>query len=571
MKFKDAIVPDIRGGCSLFHVETTDQLALTASLQAICGSLGYSLFRWGPASGIEAQYITTRVTKDTEGRWLEEPQVMKTFNQAQNNRLCSAVDLTTRMVTDPSTTNDNCDALIPKQSVIIAMMLDDFFNNAVVRQNVIDGIAFSRFSQNKIRLIMTGASLNIHPQVLMYSTPLTLELPEEDELLSIAQDAMNNAAVKSAEKYKEAEAAKDKDAMKWYSGNWFCEADNATTLVPHLKGLTAFRARRAMIQAVVRHAAGTVDNVVQYISDYKMQVVENSKVLRFLPYNEQEDENSIGGFDNLLSFMRLRRDAFTEEARKQNIDTPKGVVLLGRPGTGKSLAAKAMGKMLGDLPVIVMDVGSLFGSLVGESEARVREALKIIDSINGCVLLIDEADKAFAGNNSGTSGDSGTSQRVLGSVLNWLNDHKSKTFVVLTLNRLDTLPPELLRAGRFDKIFYTDLPTPAERRTILEIHLRKRLSPINEEVTYSDDEWTDILCATSEFVGAELEEVVKEARLRAFQNSGHAIPSASDLIFCAENRTPMARSNAIKSEIMTECKKIAEPVSGRPYKPELDD
>lgn len=569
-KFKDALLPDAKGGCSLFHVETTDLLALTDAVKSVCGKLGYSLYRWGPATGIQCLYYTDKVQQGSDGMWMSEPNVENAFNAAQQNKMCPAVDLTTRMITDPAQAHSEApDILIPAKSIIIAEMLDDYFNNPVVRQTIVDGIAFNQFSKNKVRLILTGPLLNMHPAVLKYSTPLTLDLPQEEELSQIALSVMDQAAELSRKLAKDAEKTKDEEALKYYASPWFSDKNNAEVLVPHLKGLTAFRAKRAIYQSTVRKFT-SIDQVIQYISAYKMQVVENSKVLRFLPYNEQEDENHIGGFDNLLEFIRLRKNAFTEEARRQNLDTPKGVVLLGRPGTGKSLAAKAMGKMLGDLPVIVMDVGSLFGSLVGESEARVREALQIIDSINGCVLLIDEADKAFAGNNSGTSGDSGTSQRVLGSVLNWLNDHKSKTFVVLTLNRLDTLPPELLRAGRFDKTFYTDLPTPKERRQILEIHLRKRLDPLEIEVSFTEDDWLNILEATRDFVGAELEEVVKDARLRAFNNTGTATPTAKDILDCANERTPMAQSDAVSKETMTACRKIATPVSGRPYKPEID-
>lgn len=570
-KFKDALLPDIMGGCSLFHVETTDLLALTDAVKTVCGTLGYSLYKWGPSTGIQCLYATDRIQKDSNGLWMSEPNVENAFNAAPSNKMCSAVDLTTRMVTDPAQTHSDApDTLISAKSVVIAEFLEDYFNNPVVRQTVIDGIAFNQFSKNKLRLIIAGPILNINPAILKYSTPLTLDLPQEEELATIALAVMKQAAEMSSEALKKAKKDKDEEAIKKYSNPWFADEANAEVLIPHLKGLTAFRAKRAIYQSTVRKFT-TIDQVIQYISAYKMQVVENSKVLRFLPYNEQEDENHIGGFDNLLEFIRLRKNAFTEEARRQNLDTPKGVVLLGRPGTGKSLAAKAMGKMLGDLPVIVMDVGSLFGSLVGESEARVREALSIIDSINGCVLLIDEADKAFAGNNSGTSGDSGTSQRVLGSVLNWLNDHKSKTFVVLTLNRLDTLPPELLRAGRFDKTFYTDLPTPKERRQILMIHLNKRLGPLDIEVSFNEDEWLNILEATRDFVGAELEEVVKDARLRAFNQTGVATPSANDILECANARTAMAQSDVISKETMTACRKIATPVSGRVYKPEIDD
>ena len=559
-----------KGGNSLFHCETMDTQALIDTLVDICsnGDIDHfdseprKVFRWGPASGIECVYYGQAGVKNSEGKWQDGKNLKEYFNNAQANKDCSAVSLLERMLNEPC--ESNTETSIPPSSVIVVEFMDAFCENMVLLQSIIDGItgacgAKRVFRRQRICIVFTAPVLNMNKQLLKYSMPLTLDLPTEEDIRETVKSVMEIGKGVLSKKMERL----TKEQQEQYADPWYNHEEYIDLIVPHLKGLTELSVVCACRQAIVYHSGSDVEPVIKYISNYKMQVVANSKVLRFLPYNEQEDEKSIGGFDNFLEWIKLRRHIFSAEGERQNIDPPKGVVLLGRPGTGKSLAAKAMGKMLGDLPVIVMDVSALFGSLVGESEARVREALNIIDGINGCVLLIDEADKAFAGNNSGTSGDSGTSQRVLGNVLNWLNDHKSKTFVVMTLNRIDTLPPELLRAGRFDKMFYTDLPSPKERRQILEIHLKKRLDPIDKMVEYTDDEWLDICEATDRFVGAELEEVVKDARLEAFNNTGDATPTAKDILEACNSRTAMAESDAVSKEVMKQCMKIATPVFKR--------
>lgn len=559
-----------KGGTSIFHVETIDTQSLIDELVSICSNADIDhfdsepqkVFRWGPASGIECVYYGQAGTKDEAGHWHDAKNLKEYFNNAQNNKDCSAVTLLQRIMTEPA--DSNVENGIPPHSVIVVEFMDVFLNNPVLLQMLIDGTTGAcgpkgTFRRQRINIVFTAPVINLDKQLLKYSMPLSLDLPDEEDIRQLV-----NAVMDIGEECRKMKLERlTKEQQKLYENPWYKNKDYIDQLVPHLKGLTEFSILNACRQALVYHYGSDIEPVIKYISAYKMQVVANSKVLRFLPYNEQVDDTSIGGFDNFLEWIRLRKHIFSAEGERQNIDPPKGVVLLGRPGTGKSLAAKAMGRMLGDLPVIVMDVGSLFGSLVGESESRVREALNIIDGINGCVLLIDEADKAFAGNNSGTSGDSGTSQRVLGTVLNWLNDHKSKTFVVLTLNRIDTLPPELLRAGRFDKMFYTDLPSPKERRQILEIHLRKRLDPVKKMVEFNEDEWLDILEATDRMVGAELEEVVKDARLEAFNNTGDATPTAEDIMSACNDRTPMADSDAVSKTVMQQCMKIATPVFKR--------
>jgi len=202
--------------------------------------------------------------------------------------------------------------------------------------------------------------------------------------------------------------------------------------------------------------------------------------------------------------------SFTDEAMEFGITPPRGITLVGPPGTGKSLVAKATAHMLG-LPLIRFDVSRIFQSLVGSSEAKVRATLKLVDAMAPCVLFMDELDKVFGGTVSGLQGDSGVGQRVLGSILTWLQEGDAPVFVVATANRVEYLPPEMMRRGRMDEVFSVQTPSEVERMEILRIHARKR--------GHDPDEIEDLdvaVAASNGYVGAELEAAVADALVAAF-------------------------------------------------------
>jgi SpoVK/Ycf46/Vps4 family AAA+-type ATPase len=204
--------------------------------------------------------------------------------------------------------------------------------------------------------------------------------------------------------------------------------------------------------------------------------------------------------------------AFSEEARTYGLPNPKGVLLMGIQGTGKSLCAKAIAH-LWRLPLLRLDVGRLFGSLVGQSESRTRQTIQLTEALAPCILWMDEIDKAFAGM-GGTSTDSGTSQRVFGTLLTWMQEKSSPVFVVATANNIDALPPELLRKGRFDEIFFINLPSQAEREQIFMVHLQ-RFRP----TTMRNFDVEHLAQLASEFSGAEIEQAIIEGMYRAFHEN----------------------------------------------------
>jgi len=271
-------------------------------------------------------------------------------------------------------------------------------------------------------------------------------------------------------------------------------------------GLTMGEAENVFAKIIVKEERLSGDNVNDVFSE-KQQIVRKSGLLEY--YATDEDFSRVGGLAVLKDWLNKRAVAFTSEARAFGLPPPKGILLLGVQGCGKSLCAKAVSN-LWQLPLLRFDMGRMFGSLVGSSEENVRRAISVAESIAPAVLWVDEIDKAFVGSQSSGVTDGGTTARVFGTFLTWLSEKTAPVFVVTTANDVSQLPPELLRKGRLDEIFYVDLPSEEERTEIFRIHLAKR---------GRDPEKFDLQAlvdASRDFSGAEIEEAIISALYDAF-------------------------------------------------------
>ena len=291
-------------------------------------------------------------------------------------------------------------------------------------------------------------------------------------------------------------------------------------------GLSELRVRQVAARALARRGRlGPAD--LEEVLEEKRQTIARSEVLEFCA--TATGTEAIGGLDALKNWLQQRHRAFSDEARRFGLPMPRGVLLVGPQGTGKSLTAKAIARSW-SMPLLRLDVGRLFAGLVGASEARTRETIQRAEAMAPCVLWIDEIDKGFGGD---SRSDGGTSQRVLASVLTWMAEKQSPVFVVATANGVDQLPPELLRKGRFDEIFLLDLPTEDERRSILKLHLERRRPGLTLPL--------DTVISRSEgFSGAELEQTVIEAMHLAFAESREL--TETDLIRAASQLIPLSRT-----------------------------
>ena len=278
-------------------------------------------------------------------------------------------------------------------------------------------------------------------------------------------------------------------------------------------GLTTVEAENALAKGIVEWRSkvaadpNTKVTVSSLVMEEKANAIKKSGVLEWYPADVETKD--IGGLANLKKWLEMRKKAFSEEARAFGLPAPRGLMLTGIPGTGKSLAAKACAASFG-VPLIRFDVGRVFGSLVGQSEMQMRAAIQTAEAVGRCVLWTDEIEKAFAGLASSGQTDSGVSARVFGAFITWMQEKKAPVFVVATCNNIDSLPPELLRKGRFDEIFYVNVPDPKEREEILKIHITKRgRDPKKFDLK-------DCVESSDGFSGAELEEAVIAGMYNAF-------------------------------------------------------
>jgi SpoVK/Ycf46/Vps4 family AAA+-type ATPase len=279
------------------------------------------------------------------------------------------------------------------------------------------------------------------------------------------------------------------------------DSDARERLLHAARGLTLKEAENVFAKTLVLDGRLTADDVSVIYSE-KQQIIKKSGLLEYC--DPQEDFSQVAGLDNLKQWLTKRQIAFTERAARFGLPSPRGVMLLGVQGCGKSLCAKAVAS-LWNLPLLRFDVGRMFSSLVGSSEENIRRAIQTAESVAPVILWIDEIDKALAGSAASASSDGGTSARVFGTILTWLSEKTSSVFVICTANDISHLPPELLRKGRLDEIFFVDLPSLQERAEVLQIHLRKR----GRDSSQFD---LDALARSCEgFSGAEIEEAVISA------------------------------------------------------------
>jgi len=301
-------------------------------------------------------------------------------------------------------------------------------------------------------------------------------------------------------------------------------------------GLTEVKVKQVTAKALAQR--GKISKAdIKDILEEKKQVIARSEILEFFEAKSSQDD--IGGLNVLKFWLKQRHRAFSKEARDYGLPIPKGVLLVGAQGTGKSLTAKSISKSW-SMPLLRLDVGRLFSSLVGSSEARTREAILRAEAMSPCILWIDEIDKGFGGD---ARSDGGTSQRVLASLLTWMAEKESAVFVIATANAIDKLPAELLRKGRFDEIFFLDLPNSKERFTILDLHLKKRRSSYSFPLS-------TIIDRTNGFSGAELEQAVIEGMHISFFENRELMEK--DLIKAVSELVPLSRTAKEQIDLLRE-------------------
>ena len=365
-------------------------------------------------------------------------------------------------------------------------------------------------------IIIIGCELNIPKELRDLITILQFQLPTEDEITKELERLLNSLKVSLEPKLFE-------------------------NIIRSCLGLSLERIRRVLSKIIATYK--TIDeNSINILLSEKKQIISQTEILEY--YSVDDEFENIGGLKNLKEWLKKRQTAFSSQATNYGLPTPRGLLLIGIQGTGKSLTAKVIANDW-QLPLVKLDVGKLFGGIVGESESRLRQMINVTESISPCILWIDDIDKAF--NNSENIGDSGSSSRVLGSFISWLSEKTKPVFIVATANNIDSLPLEIIRKGRFDEIFFLDLPQKFEREEIFQIHLQH----------FRPNSWKSFNCrdlaqATDCFSGAEISQSISEAMYQAFYEKREF--TSVDINNAIKNLIPLAN---IENEQMLKLKKWA--------------
>ena len=408
------------------------------------------------------------------------------------------------------------------------LVLEDFHpyseaNNPVNIRYLREMMRPQNYQGNYKKAIVLSSPSKFVPEELSKELPvIEVELPDRETIKIIANSVAHE-----------------------YEKNCF-EMNITPKLLESALGLTVMEARLAFAKAIITNRKLTEEEIPLIISE-KEQIIKKSGLLEY--FHPKEDLTNIGGLENLKEWIHKRGNAYSDEAKNFGLNTPRGVLLLGVPGCGKSLTAKAIANEW-KFPLLRFDLGKVFGGIVGESERNIRYALDVAKTVSPCVLWIDEIEKGLSGSQSSGRTDGGTSARVFGTFLTWMQEKKEPVFVVATANDISALPPELLRKGRFDEIFFVDLPSAKERENIFKIHLNNK----NRNADELGLDMPKLVRVSEGFSGAEIEEVVNEALFNAYANHQKDL-EMKNLLECITATSPLSRTMA---ETITNLRKWAE-------------
>lgn len=460
----------IRARYPLIYVVSWEEKRVEDALRAICANRGKRMFVWTVTQGL----VASPTARDKQTRL---PMAALDFIEAS---------------TDPA--------------VFVLKDFHAFINDTEIIRRLRD-LTYSLKTSYKTVILLSPtlklpAELEKEITVVDYALPTVEDL---DRLLeNIIQSVRNNPQIDTK-----------------------LTTEDREHLLEAALGLTANEAENVFARSLVERRKFDVDIILTE----KEQIIRKSGMLEY--YRVNEGMGDVGGLDELKDWMRKRTQAFGQRARDFGLPAPKGILLLGVQGCGKSLSCKAVASQW-RLPLLRLDVGKVFGGIVGQSEENMRRAIHMAESIAPTILWLDELEKGFAGTQSSSFSDGGTTARVFASFITWLQEKTAAVFVVATANRIEELPPELMRKGRFDEIFFVDLPGFTERREIFSIHIRKRK---RDPAAFDLDALAE---AAQGFSGAEIEQAIVSALYDAF-DAGREI-GTQDVLENVRESVPLSKT-----------------------------
>jgi SpoVK/Ycf46/Vps4 family AAA+-type ATPase len=483
-------------------METVEEMRAVRLVRVACSSLNLATFEWSIASGL------VRCGSDV-GELVPDAGHLAISATGYDSHDVGAQGLYNSK--EPAQALSNLEAM----SLEAAFVLKDFhrhMDDPVVVRRLRD--VGQKFSANRRTVIITAPSITIPPELGSLVDFLELPLPDKQRLRQIIDEMC--VRVGKSRTLKRTVDATGLDAM----------ANN-------LRGLTEEEAERATSQAIVTRYGVTSETVTDVL-DAKKELLRRSGMLEFI--DGSENLASVGGLDNLKRWLAQRRGTWDDAARDFGLEPPRGVIILGVQGCGKSMCARSIAGEW-KLPLVKFDTAAIFDKYIGETEKRIQKVFKVAEGLAPCVFWIDELEKIFAGSGpDSASVDAGVSSRILAAFLSWMQDRKAPVFVAATCNNVTVLPPELIRKGRFDELFFVDLPNQAERKQIFGIHLaRRKRNPAEFDLGR-------VAAAAKGYSGAEIDAAVQTALYAAF--SSKQIVSTQSLLDALKATVPLSTTRS---------------------------
>jgi hypothetical protein len=530
----------INSSTPIIVMETVEELRALSLIRTACSELNMALFEWTVADGLvrsgggallPAPSVQARVEKTTmwnsrDGQTHSDTRVSTTPpGNSEAERLARAVLTTMGAGADagPASKNAIYNTADPVQALanMEAMTLEAVFvlkdfhrhmDSPVIVRRLRD--VGQKFSANRRTLVLTAPAIEMPRELASLVEYLDLPLPDIDRLREIIRETYTRMAQTHTLKLQ-------------------LDAEGVDAMAANLRGLTEEESERAVSQTVVSRYA-LAPACVADVLEAKKAMLKRSEMLEFVDSND--NMASVGGLDNLKNWLAQRRNSWDPQARQFGLDPPKGVIILGVQGCGKSLCARAVAGEW-KLPLVKFDTAAVYDKYIGETEKRIQKVFRVAEGLAPCVLWIDELEKVFAGSGpDSASADAGVSSRLLASFLSWMQERKSPVFVAATCNNVTVLPPELIRKGRFDELFFVDLPSQAERKQIFSIQLTKR------KRNPADFDLDRVAAAAKGFSGAEIESAVQTALYAAFARKQEL--ATDDLLHALETTVPLSTTRA---------------------------
>ncbi len=486
----------INSSTPIVVMETVEEVRAVSLVRQSCSELNMGLFEWTIADGLVRSGGGAAVPAASSQAMRGEAAGPKT-----------AVYNTT----DPVQALANMESM----TVEAVFVLKDFhrhMDNPVIVRRLRD--VGQKFSANRRTLVLTAPSIEMPPELASLVEFLDLPLPDFERLREIIRETYTRMSGTHALKLQ-------------------LDAPGVDAMAANLRGLTEEEAERAISQTLVGRLALSADCVTDVL-EAKKALLKRSEMLEFV--DASDTMASIGGLENLKNWLAQRRNSWDERAREFGLEPPKGIIIMGVQGCGKSLCARAVAGEW-KLPLVKFDTAAIYDKYIGETEKRIQKVFRVAEGLAPCVLWIDELEKVFAGSGpDSASADAGVSSRLLASFLCWMQDRKAPVFVAATCNNVSALPPELIRKGRFDELFFVDLPNTAERKQIFAIQLTKR------KRKPKDYDLDRIAEAAKGFSGAEIESAVQGAMYAAFSRKQEL--SSEDILTALSSTVPLSVTRA---------------------------